>query len=306
MKKLAFFLGKGGVGKTTISSSVAYQLGQEGKKVLIASLDPAHNLGDVFGVTLQDSKTALGPGLDGIEIDLASWVHRYLRDCREEIKDNYKYHTTINLDSYINILKYSPGTEEYAVLWAIEHIYREYRDAYDLIVFDTPPTALTLRFLAMPSISLIWVRELSAMRAKILKKRQTVLRLNPEANLVRGASKKEEDRIYTKLSGISGRLAGLHQIFQDESYLTVVVNPDDLSLAEALRIRHELEKLEVRVHSICLNKAPDEGECKEKVEDSFRKFPVFTSFHLEGGIAGAEDLGRVDVEDLKNDLAGMN
>ncbi len=304
MKKLAFFLGKGGVGKTTISSSVASQISREGRKVLIVSLDPAHNLGDVFGARLTDARTSLGPRLDGIEIDLAAWVSRYLKESREEIRENYRYHATINLDSYINILKYSPGTEEYAVLWAIEHIHREHREDYDLIVFDTPPTALTLRFLAMPSISLMWVRELTGMREKILEKRQTVLRLNPEASVVRGAVKKDEDRIYSRLSGIRSRLTGLHRIFQEESYLTVVVNPDDLSLAEALRIRHELEKLEVRIDSVCLNKAPDEGACKEKVEDSFRRFPVFTSFHLPDGVRGAEDLARIDVEDLKNDLIG--
>ena len=90
MKKLAFFLGKGGVGKTTISSSVASQISREGRKVLIVSLDPAHNLGDVFGARLTDARTSLGPRLDGIEIDLAAWVSRYLKESREEIVKTMK------------------------------------------------------------------------------------------------------------------------------------------------------------------------------------------------------------------------
>jgi len=302
MKKLAFFLGKGGVGKTTLSSAVAYQMSREGVKTLIVSLDPAHNLGDVFETPLNNEKTRLGPNLDAIEIDLATWVARYLKESREEIKANYKYNVTINLDSYINILKYSPGTEEYAVLWAIEHIYKDNEKLYDLIIFDTPPTALTLRFLAMPSISLMWMRELSGMRAKILEKRQTVLHLNPEASIIKGASKKEDDKVYTKLSGITSRLTALHRLFTEESYLAVVVNPDNLSLAEALRIRHELEKLEVFITSVCLNKAPDEGECREKVEDSFRKFSVFTSFALPEGIQSVSDLARIDVDGVKQDI----
>ena len=302
MKKLAFFLGKGGVGKTTLSSTVAYQMSLQGRKVLIVSLDPAHNLGDVFGKTLSNDKTSLCRGLDGIEIDLAAWVARYLNESRDEIRSTYKYNVTINLDSYMNILKYSPGTEEYAVLWAIEHTYREFKDKYDLIIFDTPPTALTLRFLAMPSISLLWVRELSGMREKILSKRQTVMKLNPDAGIIRGSSDKNEDKIYSKLTGISSRLKGLHRLFTEESYLAVVVNPDNLSVAEALRIRNELEKLEVIINSVCLNKAPDEGGCEEKVQSSFRKFPVFTSFLLPGGLHTMEDLGRIHADGVLADI----
>ena len=48
MKSNAFFLGKGGVGKTTMSAAFALAMARSGKRVLIASLDPAHNLGDVL------------------------------------------------------------------------------------------------------------------------------------------------------------------------------------------------------------------------------------------------------------------
>lgn len=298
MKKLAFFLGKGGVGKTTLSSATAYRFAAAGSKTLIVSLDPAHNLGDVFHTPLADEIRAIRPGLDGMEIDLAAWVRRYLESSREEIERTYRYHAVMNLGAYLDIMKYSPGTEEYAVLWAIEHIWEKHAGSYDLIVFDTPPTALTLRFLAMPAISALWIEELSKMRRAILEKRQTVLRLNPEASVLGGAVKKEDDPIYRKLGSLSERLDKLRRLFAEESYFAVVLNPDELSFSESLRIRDELSKLGVPIAGLCYNKFLVDDARGERLRKTFREVPVFTFNRIEEGLQVLDDLARIDVAAL--------
>ena len=50
--KILMFGGKGGVGKTTCASSSAIWAAEHGRNTLIISTDPAHSLGDSFGIAL--------------------------------------------------------------------------------------------------------------------------------------------------------------------------------------------------------------------------------------------------------------
>lgn len=59
VNKVMFFGGKGGVGKTSLSSALAVRLANEGRRVLIVSTDPAHSLGDALGTKLAE-KAVLG------------------------------------------------------------------------------------------------------------------------------------------------------------------------------------------------------------------------------------------------------
>ena len=68
-KKILFFGGKGGVGKTTVSAATAAACADSGAKVLLVSTDPAHNLGHLFDRNIGGTPTRISAGLDALELD---------------------------------------------------------------------------------------------------------------------------------------------------------------------------------------------------------------------------------------------
>lgn len=301
MKSSAFFLGKGGVGKTTTSAAFALSLARAGKRVLIASLDPAHNLGDVLGLALNDSPVQVEAGLFALEVDLNAWVQRYLQESRDELARTYSYNLALNLDSFFDIMKYSPGTEEYAMLWAIEHIRCDLAGDYDVVVYDTPPTALSMRFLAMPSISNLWVAELTKLRERILKKRTTITRINPNSPVASSCVDKDDDKIYGKLGSIKRRLSALSTLFSQESYVAVVLNPDVLSVAEAIRIKDELKRIDIPLSGVCLNKKGI-SQASWKLDVRLSATPLFEIDFLPQGLHERDDLARIETSGLIADF----
>lgn len=62
-----FFTGKGGVGKTSLSTAAALTLADTGKKVLLVSTDAASNLDEMLGIELRNTPVPV-PGASGLSV----------------------------------------------------------------------------------------------------------------------------------------------------------------------------------------------------------------------------------------------
>ena len=274
--KILFFTGKGGVGKSTIAAASAWQVSRRAR-VLIQSLDPAHNLGDIFGVTLGNRKQKVSETLVLQEVDLQKLARDYLERETRVLGETYRYLQTLNLDNYFSILKYSPGIEEYALLTSIERTIKEETE-FDYLIFDTPPTGLTLRFLALPSVTITWIDRLIQIREKIMEKRFTIQKIRrplKEGEVPREELLKydpEEDAILQRLRGLRGNYDRLNGLLQGPQCSVVLVfNPDMLSLRESQRLVEGLRELHLPLRLLVNNKVTDKNvDMAARVEETLK------------------------------------
>ena len=89
----------------------------------------------------------------------------------------------------------------------------------------------------------------------------------------------------------------MEQLFARESFLSVIVNPDELSVSEALRIQDELDRLGIPLSTVCVNKQ-GVSDMKWKQHASLAKYPQFEFNFEREGIRSREDLRGVAVDGL--------
>ncbi len=275
-----FFMGKGGVGKSTSSAIYSLSMAKKGFKVVLASMDPAHNLSDIFQKQFSDKPSRLASNLTVIEVDQERWIKSYLKGINQQIKKTYSYLTAFNLDSYFDVIKFSPGLEEYALILAFQKMRQEYV-SYDYLVIDMPPTALSLKFFNLPSLSLVWTEKLLALRREIIEKRKLITKIK----LIR--KERETDKVLNKIEEQKEYFTVLKELFEaDETTMVkLVLNPDKLSFAESERILERMNEINMSINQILFNKTVKDSS-KTDIEQSFPGIPVesipFSEVQLNG------------------------
>ena len=146
--RFLFFTGKGGVGKTSLSTATAIALADAGHQVLLVSTDAASNLDEMLGVPLSNKPVAVPgvPGLSVLNIDPEAAAIGYRARVVEQMGPQVSERDIATVREQLS----GACTTEIATFDEFSSLLSHGGAAYDHVVFDTAPTGHTLRLLSLP------------------------------------------------------------------------------------------------------------------------------------------------------------
>lgn len=320
-KRLLLVGGKGGVGKTTISSALALQAAKLGKKVLLISTDPAHNLADVFDCKVGSRTRRITENLDALEIDPDAEAKAHLERVITQMKSFVQPALYAEAERQLRLSANSPGAQEAALL---ERLCREIESGlthYDLLIFDTAPTGHTLRLLTLPEAMAAWTQGMLKHDKKSAELSGVLAHLSPKSGRDIDNPLAEPERLATaemspRSRGITETLLNRQRLFQrtrriltdpNQTGILYVLIPEKLPILETQRAVTTLRDEKLPVAALFVNRvlpASADGEflaarrAQEQVRlaeiaSLFKAFPLYQVPMQPTDIQGLEQLGRV-------------
>lgn len=240
--KIILFTGKGGVGKTTSSSSTAVYFAQKGLRTLLISTDPSPSLSDMFEENVLGKITPIQsvPGLEVVELDYEMVVQLWKERYGEEV---YQVASSF-LPVEREIIDYIAGVPGMDQEYALGYLYELYTSGkYDIIIWDTAPAGGTL---ALLNVQETFYQHLGEAAKLYIKVRSALDQLN------RGVTKKDPLEMIAKWEQMSKDV--LDMMRSEDTMGFVVTIPEALCVSQAKRVVANLEKFGITVGGIVLNR----------------------------------------------------
>lgn len=308
-RKILFFGGKGGVGKTTVSAATALAMADEGKKVLLVSTDPAHNLGHLFDRKIGPQPVKLCPGLDGLELDPEQTVNQHLEEVSSALHRLMPIDLRGEVDKHMELSRDAPGMQEAAILEKIAEVVEEGVKDYDLIVFDTAPSGHTARLMALPEMMSAWTEGLIKRRDKADKFAAVVADLSKESDKDLGGKYFDEDpqvqtesRIRQILLRRRNRFVNLRNVLTDgdKTAFVIVLAAERLPVLETIELAAQLKRTGVTVGGLVVNKRMPPG-----ISDFLEERRLQEDRHLARLSEELPEIPRQDLFLVANDVVGL-
>lgn len=308
-RKILFFGGKGGVGKTTVSAATALAMAAEGRRVLLVSTDPAHNLGHLFERRIGDRPLKVAPGLDVMELDPEETVNRHLAEVTRALHRLMPIELRGEVDKHMELSRDAPGMQEAALLERIAEVVELGAKSYDLVIFDTAPSGHTARLMALPEMMSAWTEGLIKRRERADKFASVVQDLSRESDLDLGGKYFEPDPQANRESAIRTillrrrtRFAHLRDALHDRSRTAfiIVLAAERLPVLETIELHAQLRRTGVHVGGLVVNKRMPAG-----INAFLDARRAQEQRHLATLEAALPDLPRQDLSLVETDVVGL-
>lgn len=249
-----FVGGKGGVGKTTTSSSIGVAFQKKGMKTLLVSTDPAHNLSDAFGQKvssgMEPTKINGYSSLFAMEVNATEAAEELMTRIatRTEMggEDTAMLSELLPTDTLRQLVASIPGIDEAVSFMQIVKLARSM--SFDRIVFDTAPTGHTLRLLEFPRVADNALGKLDGLRQ----------RLTPMLNMVSSGDPNAQRNIQRAEEELEKWKKGLIEVTnilndQERTTFICVAIAEFLSVYETERLVQQLCELNINVRNVLVN-----------------------------------------------------
>jgi arsenite/tail-anchored protein-transporting ATPase len=300
-RRYIMFGGKGGLGKTTFSAATAYWLAQQGKKVLVFSVDPQASLSDIFQMDIfGKGPVKIMENLWAQEIDADQHIKVYQDEIRKKILDMYGFEEVPEeIEQYIQAASAEPAMEESAIFDAVVDIVVEGK--YDYYIYDLVPLGHALYYLSMAKVYDEWINKITKLREEMREYEEMVSRLKRQKET-------EEDQILKELQYIRGRINASSQILTDKlktAFFFVVV-PEEMIIFDTQKAAELFAKFDVPIAGYVVNRILPEELLKENVPAYLMNRMQMQQAYL-GKIE--ETLGRqvlAQVPEMERDVTGLD
>lgn len=295
--RIILYLGKGGVGKTTIAAATAVRSAALGKRTLVVSTDLAHSLADCFNTPLSSEPAVLASNLWAQEVNVLDEMRHSWGKVQEKLSQVLRKR---GLDSVMaEELALIPGMDE---IVSLLNIYRNARDGnFEVVIIDAAPTGETVRLLSMPDTFQWYAGRIGGLNLKSAT-------LNFARPFIKAFIPSGE--VLDALQVLSERVKGLREVLGDPdiSSYRPVVNPERMVIKEALRAETYLALFGYPIDAVICNRVIQAGnyadpfmqdlyrnqeKLRVQVHNTFAPLPIWEAPYYSREIIGITQLGEL-------------
>ncbi|MEO0202248.1 MAG: ArsA-related P-loop ATPase [candidate division WOR-3 bacterium] len=227
------FCGKGGVGKSTVSSIYAKEFSKE-RKVLIASIDQDHSLSIIFSKNIGNEIKNVEGNLYAIELDAQKIARNYINEVLLNLE------SVLSKKAFENVLNYSKFLLNSNIALNTAIIYGMYKipKDFDIIIIDTPPSHQFISFLTT--------------LFNLPKNLEIILKIYENWKNVSENWTNRNMRNYESLKQKYEIALSVQNFFKSSNYY-IIINPKKLVIQLSEKLEKFLKSLNLNVAGIIVN-----------------------------------------------------